>query len=455
MAYKVTTKKSYGQRLKGSLKGAKTGAIAFALGTILLFINEGNFVKTQRTIGEAQKNLVRVDNVSTIDSSLNGKLIHAVARANTDEDIADPLFGVRENAIAIFRSVEYCQYVENKKTEKKDLMGGGQEEVTTYTYEKRWVSSPVNSSSFADPEYKGKNSVLATVDAGGIYAENVTFGAYRLPRFIITSIRANSQAQPQYSAADIAGRVNLNSSLVQVQGNTVYFGKSSSNPEIGDVKITFTKTAPTDISIIAQVVGSTFEPFTAKSGRTFHYVEMGSVGPEAMFSDALKANSALTWILRIIGVILIIWGLWAIFDILPSLFKVLPILGKIVGAGLKFVCGVGGFAWSLTVIAIAWLFYRPLIGLPLLAVAIGGIVLLTIKSKQKAALRAAAVAAGTTAVVTADGWNCPCGQTGNDGKFCAGCGGPAPAAAAGPWTCSCGNAGNTGKFCAGCGKPQA
>ena len=55
------------------------------------------------------------------------------------------------------------------------------------------------------------------------------------------------------------------------------------------------------------------------------------------------------------------------------------------------------------------------------------------------------------------GWTCACGQTGNTGRFCAGCGKEQPqqqpAAPAG-WTCSCGQAGNTGKFCAGCGKAQ-
>lgn len=53
----------------------------------------------------------------------------------------------------------------------------------------------------------------------------------------------------------------------------------------------------------------------------------------------------------------------------------------------------------------------------------------------------------------AGGWSCACGQTGNTGKFCAGCGKPQPAPA-GAWSCSCGHAGNTGKFCANCGKPQ-
>ena len=50
----------------------------------------------------------------------------------------------------------------------------------------------------------------------------------------------------------------------------------------------------------------------------------------------------------------------------------------------------------------------------------------------------------------AGSWTCSCGQSGNTGRFCAGCGQPKPEA----WTCSCGQTGNTGRFCAGCGQPR-
>ncbi len=58
-----------------------------------------------------------------------------------------------------------------------------------------------------------------------------------------------------------------------------------------------------------------------------------------------------------------------------------------------------------------------------------------------------------------EGWTCSCGQSGNTGKFCAGCGAPKPAPkpAAGEWVCpSCG-AQASGKFCPECGtkKPEA
>ena len=52
------------------------------------------------------------------------------------------------------------------------------------------------------------------------------------------------------------------------------------------------------------------------------------------------------------------------------------------------------------------------------------------------------------------GWTCSCGQTGNQGKFCMGCGAAKPEPQpVDSWKCSCG-ATATGKFCTECGAPK-
>lgn len=61
------------------------------------------------------------------------------------------------------------------------------------------------------------------------------------------------------------------------------------------------------------------------------------------------------------------------------------------------------------------------------------------------------MAAGGMAAGGAAGWACPCGHTGNTGKFCAECGKPQPSAEG--WSCLCGTT-NLGKFCVNCGKPK-
>jgi hypothetical protein len=170
--------------------------------------------------------------------------------------------------------------------------------------------------------------------------------------------------------------------MVHVNSHIVYFGKSTSTPAIGDVRVTLTKILPADISVIAQVAGATFEPYTAANGRVVSDVAMGTVSAETMFADAHSSNKKWTWIIRLIGFVLVIASLKLMFSIIPGLFKIVPFLGKIVGAGVKMVCTVMGCVWSLAVIAVSWLWYRPVVGCTMLAIAFAGIWLLRILNKE-------------------------------------------------------------------------
>jgi hypothetical protein len=468
MAYQVKTTRNYGQRLTGSLQGIVGGFIIFIVGTVLLFLNEGNYVKQDKAIREAAKTLVRVSDVSSVDTALEGKLIHACAFADTQDTLEDGQFGVKEQAIALSRTVEYYQYVEHESKQRKDKLGGGEETITTYTYDKKWVTTPVNSAGFADPDFQKKNFVLDNeIKAQTQYAKNVTFGAYKLPAFIVRSIEGGDPADINLSKNELAqwnSRIDKRMTelklkaedramLASVQDNVMYLGVSSS-PQIGDMRITLTKIQPADISIIARVVGTTFEEYTASNGRTFSSIAMGTVSADSMIASEKRGNSALTWALRLIGLILVCAGIYSIFNIIPTLFKVLPPLASIVGAGVGLVCFIGGLAWSLVVVSIAWLFYRPLIGVPLLAAAIAGIWFLGKRAKEKKAAKAGATTNASAPVP--DGWTCACGVV-NKGKFCADCGKPKPAGVPQYKCDKCGwqppDMAHLPKFCPDCGDP--
>ena len=392
MAYQETTKTNYGQRLTGSIKGIASGFVIFIIGTVVLFWNEGNFVKTKKSLQEAEGVLVEMTDVSNVDPSLNGKLIHASAFANTEEVLIDGLFGISETAVAIKREVEYYQYKEQSSSKTKDKIGGGQETVTTYTYEKDWTSEPVNSAKFHDPDKQSSNFVLTTIEEKTEHAKDVTFGGYKLPPFIISSISGNTPAEVKLTLEELAQWEKTiardpaefdTTTMVHVVGNVVYFGKSTSVPNIGDIRVTLTKIMPADISIIAKVNGSTFEKYIAKNGKTISGVSMGTISAENMFAGKHSSNKTWTWVLRLLGVFLVIGGLKSMFSILPTLFKVLPFLGNIVGAGVGLVCSILGGAWSIIIIAVAWLWYRPLIGILMLAIAGAGIWYLKKKAKEK------------------------------------------------------------------------
>ncbi len=401
MAYTETTNTSYGTRLGNSLKGIVTGFVLFIVGTVLLFWNEGNFVSTKKAINEGQSIVVPMQDINKLNSDLNGKFVHTSGLADTKDTLTDDLFGVRELAIALDRKVEYYQWVEKSKTESKDKVGGSQEQKTTYTYQQEWTSSPVNSDQFKDPAYQGKNTVLTTIESKKTQAQQVSFGVYSLPEFIVSSIARNTPVDMQLSPdkkkewettlLKNTGKAQPTTTdstastqeLLHVQGNIAYIGRSSSSPQVGDVRVTIVKTEPSTISILAKVNGSTFEAYHAQNGKNISQVAQGTVSADNMFAGAHSSNSTWTWILRVVGVIVVIAGLRSMFYIVEMLFKVLPFLANIVGVSVGLVVTVVGFAWALLIIAIAWIFYRPLIAIILIAAVVGAFIYLKKRAKEK------------------------------------------------------------------------
>lgn len=122
---------------------------------------------------------------------------------------------------------------------------------------------------------------------------------------------------------------------------------------------------------------------TRTVGYGFQTLVMGTKAADEIYEDAHSSNHSLTWVLRLIGVMLVIGGLKMIFGFIEAILKVVPFIANILGWGVGLVCTVVGVAWSLIVIALAWLFYRPLIGIILLAIAGFLIWVFAFKGKDK------------------------------------------------------------------------
>lgn len=398
MAYQEVKRTSYGKNVGNSFRGIFTGLILVIVATILIFWNENRAIKTYKALGRAQDACVEMPDINTVSPEFEGKTVHCTGIASTNETVSDPEFGVSVNAISISREVEYYQWVEHSETTTKEKIGGATEETTTYTYEKKWVSSPQASAKFKDPSYQNSNFVYQVVEEKDFDAEHVTFGAYQLPDFVIRSIRGNEPAEVKMDEAthqqlnnavkrQLGLDEDINADYVFVEDNVVYLGASPSRPDVGDVRITFTY-VPNDqqISLIANVKGNTFEKYVdKKNGKTVSCVEMGEKTAEQMFEDMKQGNKMLTWIVRIILMLIIIAGFRKMFALAPTLLKVLPFLGKGVGGILRFACTIIGVVWTFIFIAIAWISVRPVLAIILLVCAVALIVFLTKRSKKKAA----------------------------------------------------------------------
>lgn len=386
MAYQEVTKTSYGSRLGNSLKGILTGLVLLVAAIVLLWWNEGRAVKVSKMLKAAETECVDVASVDSVDPALEGKLIHATAVAKTDEVLTDPDYGLSVNAIRLERDVEYYQWVEHSSSETKDKIGGGQETTTTYTYSKEWVSGPVDSGSFKDPDYQGSNYVRTTVPENTVTAQKVDFGAYVLPQAMVGAIPAGTAVNVPDSVA--------NGVDIFVQGNTVYYGENPQTPAVGDVRVSFSEADGGVASILGQVKGNTFESFKHKNGKSLMVLRMGEHSQEEMFESEKASNKFILWLVRILGIILMISALRMMFDILVAILKVLPFLGNIAQVGVNLVTSVVGFILSLVVIMIAWVAYRPLLAVVLALVIVALVCFLISKSKKAPAAADAAAPAG-------------------------------------------------------------
>ena len=392
MAYTETTTTGYGSRIASSAKGIFTGFLLIIAGTILLWWNEGRAVKTAKSIKSAVEQTTPVADLTTYNQALNGQMICASGFATTNDFVSDPYFGIGETAIRVERKVEFYQWIEHSQTKTEDKIGGKQETTTTYTYSQGWTSSPINSGDFKDPEYKGKNFVvMSNLENADFQAKNVTVGAYVLPESMISSISGSEPLAVNLSADKIA---DLNKSVanalsqgdslnfVTVSQNQVYLGANPNSPAIGDVRITFTKVMPATVTVWARVVNNTFERFVAKNGYGTGGLYMGARSLESLQEQAESSNNFMSWLLRIVGFLLVFFGFKGLFGLLITLLKVLPFLANIANVAVSVVCGVVGFAWSLIIIAIAWLFYRPILAGVLIAAVVGLFIFLSKRSKE-------------------------------------------------------------------------
>lgn len=370
-------------RIGQSIKGVLFGLLLIMVSLPVLFINEGRAVKTSKTLIEGAKSVVVVS-AETVDAKNVGKLIYLTGDAAVEGALKDSKFNVMAEAVSLRRKVEMFQWKENTQTETKKKLGGGEETVTTYSYEKVWSDRAINSSGFhKKQEYANPEPLL---DEKTWTANPVTLGAFELSAQLVGQIDNYTELP---TSDVVEERQEIGGKKLHKEAALFYLGESPASPAIGDLRVSHEAAMPGAVSVIAKQTAGSFEPFVAKAGGTIELLETGTVSAEAMFAAEHQANKFMTWILRLVGFILMLVGFSLLFRPLSVLADVVPFIGNIVEVGTGFVALLLSLPLSLLVIAVAWIFYRPLIGVPLVIVAIAGFVFLISKLMAQRTKRAA------------------------------------------------------------------
>ncbi len=361
-----TSSQSWFGRIIASIKGIAFGGLLIAGAVFLLSWNENRAVKTARSLKEGSGAVIDVAS-DAVNAANDKKLVHVTGEATAKNPLSDPLFAVSDMALRIKRKVEMYQWKEAKHSETKKKLGGGTDTETTYSYDKKWEGDLIHSSSFKKPEgHTNPDSVIAKSDT--LYAQDATLGAFKLP----LSLLAKMQGEVALSLGD-AQLTALPASMkdkAKLSGGTLYFGKDSAAPEIGDQRVTFTTLKPGTFSVIAQQTRDTFEPYLAKAGGEIERVECGTVSATLMFFHAETENKNLTWLLRLAGFVLMTIGISLMINPIVVFADVIPFLGSVLGAGVFIAAVMLAFIGSLLTIAVAWFAVRPVLSLILIAAAV-------------------------------------------------------------------------------------
>lgn len=356
----------------------------------VLFWNEGRAVTTEKSLAEGAGAVVSVAN-GPVDPANEGKLVHVTGTVATAQTLSDPEFSVSAQGIRLVRKVEMFQWVEDESTKTETQLGGGEQKVTTYTYKKAWHEGAVDSSDFHEPT--GHQNPPQPLSSRSFQVSDATLGDFYLPQSVLDQTGVSQPLPLTEAEAQAAAQATGLTKPLSVVDGIVLVGNNPSAPVVGDLRISYTVVPAGDLSVIAQQQGNSFAAYQTVAGDRLELVENGTVAANAMFKNAADGNAMVTWIVRGVGLLLLFVGFSLILGPLGVVGDVIPFVGALVRMGTGLIGLVLALGVGTLTIAIAWFWYRPLLGVLILVVGFAitaGIVWLGRKRAKPAAAPAAA-----------------------------------------------------------------
>ncbi len=371
----------------GILKSAVFGLLLIGVAIILLFWAEGRAVNTARALEEGA-GLVAEIAADRIDPAHDGKLVHITGDAVAQDVPADSRFGVRaEGAMRLVRNVEMLQWKEISREVERTGNDGKIVKTTVYDYERVWSPTAIDSSRF-------KSASAPRNPAMPVQGDTFDVMAAKIGRFLIAGneVAALSRKTPlplsedgiRQAAAALGGAKPM-----WLVNDQFLSASDPDNPKIGDIRIGYERGDVSRVSAVGKQQGDRLVSYTASNGRDVFLIQNGQASAADMFRDAIAGNTALTWVIRCGGLALMFGGFMLTFAPLTGTLGRLPLIGGLVRGG----AGLAALAMTLLlgglVIGIGWIFFRPLLGIAIIAGGVALAFVLGIFGKKKEAAAAA------------------------------------------------------------------
>ena len=410
----VSSHHSYGSRVGNSFKAILWGIILVIVSIRLLAWNEKNYVETKAALKEWAE-IVQEANIDQINPDLEWQEIHISGEtASNAEALKDNIFWVVTDNLKLKRTVEMYQWYEEEHEECHDNYWWSEDCETTYTYDKKWSDDHISSNSFYQTA-NHENPSTWDYESDERVKEPITLWAYTLANVFVNQLTdyktinlseqninipdkyqviAGQTTQSNWTVEDnnnsylygdseITTTTSASNERFHINGDVIYIWLDPSKPAVSDLKITFSSINPLTVSVVWKQMGSDLTSYKVSNWRNINLLSQGNVSAEDMFIEAQKENKMMTWIIRIIWLILMYCGFASMFKFIETLAKVIPFLANIIWVWTGIIAlWLTLIVWFLT-IWIAWLAVRPVIWICCLVVAAAWIFLLVKSKKDK------------------------------------------------------------------------
>jgi hypothetical protein len=141
--------------------------------------------------------------------------------------------------------------------------------------------------------------------------------------------------------------------------------------QVGDLRISFTVTRPGHVvTVMAKQSGDALVAYGTGQTTEANWLDMDALDKEQVLKKRTEESNMFTWLLRVAGVAMMFFGVLLMMRPLTALANFVPILGSIVGFFAFVIALLVSLVLSLITIAVSWVFVRPIVGIPLLLVAV-------------------------------------------------------------------------------------
>ena len=369
-------------KLRNSTVHSFIGFILFFCSALFLYLNEGNYVAKSNLLHIAYQKSTYLD--VGYKAMFDNKLVHHSGYLTSVEDLTDTYFRISFPCIKLQRTAEMFQYEEHN-SEQENTDG---ETITTYYYTTLWSSNLIDSRTF-DEEIGHQNPRSFLVQSKLFSTSNVFIDGIKLSKSLIDKVNHFKDIK---NLPFLPYAIELPFTYYE---NYYYLGSNAANPQIGDIRISFKCAGITQSSIFNELLPekiTVLAKYNRDSFSSYHFKELhdyiellhyGDKTIDEVFSFEHTANYTKTWMVRIFGFFMMFASFYLMTNIVYTVISWIPFVQNIVSAGLFIINLSCAFFFSMLVISVSWLWFRPAYSLAIALVALTPWILSFVLNKRK------------------------------------------------------------------------